>query len=66
MRRLIVAFDNVDGWSKEVAGKKMDWRNRYPDIPEDSVYAVSTPEEAVATVEKYIDEYTTVYTGIKG
>ena len=65
LKRLIIAFEGVDGWSSKVAGTRMDHRDRYPDIPEDRVFAVATPEEAVALVNQYIDRYDGLYGGIK-
>src|SRR5208337_3848065 len=34
LKRLIIAFD-LPGWSSEIANRKIDERDRYPDIPED-------------------------------
>lgn len=65
MKHLVVAFDNVDGWSAKVAGKPLDHRVRYPDIPDDKVFAVSSAEEAVAIINERIDRYTARYTGIR-
>ena len=65
MKRLIVAFDCVEGWAAKLAGTRVDKRNRYPSIPDDRVYAVKTPEEAVAVLNDKIDLYVTAYKGIK-
>ena len=65
MKRLIVAFDNIEGWSAKLAGTRVDRRNRYPSIPDDRIYAVSTAEEAVAIINEKIDLYVTPYGGIK-
>lgn len=64
-KRLIVAFENSGGWSEKLAGTRLDDTVRYPDIPEDKVYAVSTADEAIAVLEKYLDKYVTRYTGIR-
>lgn len=65
LKRLIIAFDNVDGWSSKVAGTRLDYRIRYPEIEEDKIFAVSTAEQAIAVLEKYINLYTDTHTGIK-
>jgi hypothetical protein len=46
MNRLIVAY-RVDGWGGELAGRVLDKRIRYPEIPEDKVYGVSTASEVI-------------------
>ena len=43
----------------------MDEVNRYPDIPEDKVYPVTTVEEAMSLLNAYIDKYDTRHGGIK-
>ena len=65
LKRLVVAFEGVDGWSSKVAGTRMDHRVRYPDIPEDKVFAASTPEDALRVINKYVDRYACTYGGIK-
>lgn len=65
LKRLIVGFANVDGWSAELAGKRVDSRVRYPSVPEDKVYPVNTAEEAVALINEKIELYDTAYGGIK-
>ena len=64
MNRLIIAFENSGGWSEKLAGTRLDDTNRYPDIPEDKVYPVTTAQEAVALLDKYIDRYTKRHTSI--
>lgn len=63
-RRLLIAYENVEGWSAKLAGTKLDDRMRYPDIPEDKVYGVSNASEAVTYLDKYIKKYTTRHKGI--
>lgn len=65
LKRLIVAFENVDGWSSKVANTRLDYRIRYPEIPEDKIFGVKSAEEAIAIIEKYINHYTSTHTGIK-
>lgn len=62
--RLIIAFSNVDGWSTELAGRKIDSRNRYPDI-DDKVYGVTSPEQAIEYLNKYINQYGKYHHGIR-
>lgn len=64
MKRLIIAFENSGGWSEKLAGTRLDDTNRYPDIPEDRVYAVKTADEAVKILNENIDRYTTRHTSI--
>lgn len=65
LKRLILAFTNVEGWSAKVADTRLDNRIRYPDIPDDKIYGVATAEEAIAILEKYIPQYTDTHHGIK-
>ncbi|MFP4170745.1 MAG: TIGR00725 family protein [Methanomassiliicoccales archaeon] len=50
MRRLIIAF-RVEGWSGEMADRRIDQRVRYPDLPDDRVYGVDTVKEAMEYLE---------------
>ena len=50
MQRLLIAF-RVEGWSGELADRRLDHRIRYPDIPDDRVYGVDTVEEAIRYLE---------------
>lgn len=61
--RLVVAFRGV-GWSGQLADKKVDQRNRYPDISNDRVYGVDTPEEAISTILGNLPFYTRRHNGI--
>ena len=64
MDRLIIAFENTGGWSEKLAGTRIDPENRYPDIPEDRVYGVTSAEEAVKILNENINRYTTRHCGI--
>lgn len=57
MMRLVLAKRDVDGWSSKVADTKMDHRVRYEDISEDMVYGVSTADEVIEILNKYINRY---------
>lgn len=61
--RLIIGFDNVEGWSKNLAGLPIDNRKRY-DVENDRVYAVKTPEEAIFYLDKFINVYDKYHKGI--
>ena len=67
LRRLILAVKGVDGWSSRVADMRLDERIRHPEIEEDRIFGVSSAEEAMALLEKYIPLYEagSVYTGIR-
>ncbi len=55
-RRLVIAF-RVPGWSGKLAGTRVDERVRFPGIPEDQVFGVDTPEEAVAVLRARLERY---------
>lgn len=63
--RMVLAFENVEGWSAEMAGKRMDARIRYPEIEDDRVYGVKSAEEAVKLINERIDRYNRYHSGIK-
>lgn len=65
LKRLILAYEDGDGWSKKVAGERLDYRIRYEEIEEDKVFGVKTADEAIALLEKYIGQYNGSHTGIK-
>jgi uncharacterized protein (TIGR00725 family) len=65
LKRLMIAFDNVDGWSAKVADQRLDHRVRYPEIEEDRVFGVSSADEAIAILEKYTRFYVDTHTGIR-
>ena len=55
--RLIIAFENTGGWSEKLAGTRLDDTVRYPNIPDDKVYGVTTVEEALKILNEKIDVY---------
>lgn len=65
MKRLVIAIDSVDGWSKKMANVRPDSRIRYPELADDRVFGASTAEEAIRIINEKIDAYTSVYTGIR-
>ncbi|MFA5449692.1 MAG: TIGR00725 family protein [Clostridia bacterium] len=64
LKRLILAYSNCGGWGEKLAGERVDGRIRYPNIPEDKVYGVTSPQEMSETLKKYIDKYDIYHTGI--
>lgn len=62
--RLIIAYKNVDGWSSELADRKLDNRERYADI-DDKVFGVSSPKEMIDTLNALIGTYSRYHHGIK-
>lgn len=55
--RLIIAFENTGGWSEKLAGTRLDDTVRYPNIPDDKVYGVTTVEDALKILNEKIDVY---------
>ncbi len=65
LKRLMIAYADADGWSGKVADTRLDARIRYDNIEEDRVFGVHNPDEAIAILEKYINQYTSYHDGIK-
>jgi len=61
----MIAYEDGDGWSSKIAGQRMDHRIRYENIEEDKVFGVKTADEAIAVLEKYIDQYNLCWQGIR-
>jgi len=61
LRKLIIAYDNVDGWSSKVAGTKIDRRVRYSDIPDDRVYGVNSAEQTIGILKNNMDKYNRIH-----
>lgn len=66
MRRLILAYrvphpavtsNTFADWSAVVADKRLDDKERCPDIPDDRIFGVDTPEEAVILLAKKLPQY---------
>jgi uncharacterized protein (TIGR00725 family) len=60
---LIIAY-RVEGWSGKLADQKIDARVRYPNIPDDRVYGVSSEEEVLQYLAK-IEVYTKRHKSVK-
>ena len=63
--KLIIAFNNIEGWGKKLAGQKIDNRIRYQNIPEDCIYSANNVNEVINLLSKYLGLYTKKYHGIK-
>jgi hypothetical protein len=64
--KLIIAYDNVQGWSAKLAGTRVDDRVRYLNInkEEDIVFAVQDENAAVKILKEKIGLYDHAYIGI--
>ncbi len=67
MRRLIMAYRvpdpvHVEGvfsdWGSIVADKKIDDKSRYPDIPDDKIFGVDTPDDVIRILSERLSKYT--------
>ena len=63
LHRLLVAL-RVPGWSGELADRRIDERIRYPTIAEDRVFGVSTAEEAIALIRRWLPHYQRRHRGV--
>ncbi len=55
LMRPIAAFNNVEGWSKKVAGTKIDTRIRYKF--DDHIYSVATAADLIKVISEKIELY---------
>lgn len=56
LRRLVVALDGP-GWASRVAGAPLDRRCRYPDVPDDQIYAAADPAAAMEVIQVRLPIY---------
>lgn len=63
MHRLIIGL-RVQGWSGEMADRRVDDRQRYPDIESDRVYGAAHAKEAVALVMQLLPAYRRRHGGV--
>lgn len=61
--RLIIAY-RVEGWSGKLADQKIDSRDRYPNVPDDRIYGVSSDQEAINCLE-FLPLYNKRYKQVK-
>lgn len=64
LKRMVIAYKNLDGWCSKVADTKMDERMRYDSIPEDRIFGIESPTELKALFESYLERYNHYHTGI--
>ncbi len=64
LKRLIISFDNVEGTSKNIANKRLDTRVRYENVPEDKIFGVSSAEQAIELLKKYLPKYNKAHEAI--
>lgn len=60
--RLIIAYENVEGWSAKLANTTLDNSGRY-DF-DDKIWGVSSAQEAWDVIEKYLPMYNKVFNRI--
>jgi len=63
--KLIIAYDNIDGWSAKLAGTRIDDRIRYDNIIDDRIYAVQTASDTIEILKNNIAKYTRIHHGIR-
>lgn len=61
--RLIIAYDNVDGWGKKLAGTKLDSSVRCEG--EDMIYPAQSAEQAIKILKENLDRYTRYHIAIR-
>ena len=54
--RLLIGVTSVEGWSKRLAGDKMDYRNRY-DFDDDIVFSADTAEDVIRILGENLHRY---------
>lgn len=66
LKKLIICYTSVEGWSKKLANTRLDDRIRFENIPDDKAYGANNEIEAVNIINEKLDLYLdTLYTGIK-
>lgn len=63
LKRLIICM-KVDGWSGELAGRRIDKRARYPSISEDQCFPADDESEVVNLLSLYLPLYVRRHHGI--
>lgn len=54
--RLLIGVTSVEGWSKQLAGNKMDYRNRY-EFADDKVFGADTAEDVIRLLSENLPRY---------
>lgn len=63
MKRLVLCY-NVEGWSGELYGKRIDGRLRYRDIPDDRAYPVEDEKQVSNFLTELMPTYSKRHHGI--
>ena len=63
LKRLIICV-YADGWSRELAGRKIDHRVRYQDIEEDQCFPARDERDVIDILSRYISRYNRRHHGI--
>ena len=63
-KRLIVALD-VPGWSAELAGRRLDQRERYPDVPDDQIFSAPDAKSAIEIIVQRLPDYRRRHAGFR-
>lgn len=63
LKRLIICM-KVDGWSGELAGRRIDKRVRYPNVSEDKCYPAENEREVIDLLYRYLPIYQKRHHGI--
>lgn len=63
LKRLIICM-KVDGWSGELAGRRIDKRVRYPNVNEDKCYPADNEREVLDLLYRYLPIYQKRHHGI--
>jgi uncharacterized protein (TIGR00725 family) len=63
LKRLIICL-KVDGWSGELAGRKIEHRIRYRDIEEDQCFPANDEIDVINILAKYLGRYDKRHHGI--
>lgn len=64
LHRMLLAYTNCGGWAAKVANTALDSRIRYPGIPDDRIYGVASPQEALELIDERVDLYNDYHKGI--
>jgi uncharacterized protein (TIGR00725 family) len=64
MKRLIIGMTTGGGWAAELAGRRIDERIRYEDIPDDKIYPAKDADEVISILKSKLDSYNTYHKGI--
>jgi uncharacterized protein (TIGR00725 family) len=55
LKRMVIAYSNIQGWSSKVAGEPLD--NSHTDMPKDIVYPVTNANEVIELIKRHAHKY---------